>query len=117
MALTGSLYGGRCYETLQAAYLDYGAAFQVQSTPTLLVDKLFKPLVFNGVNTGAWQFDFSSYVPATGVKTYTSSVLVPVPTFPACDPAQPFVNGIFLGGIVGAFVIIVALTAVLRRAL
>jgi len=116
----GYLQSGICFENINSAYQSYGSSFPIPvPTPFFYAIKLFKPALTSGVApnvvTGLYQLDYFNVTPA-GVS-YKQSIIVSPPTFPICDPLQPFLSGMYFSSVVAVAFITISILTLLRRAL
>jgi hypothetical protein len=111
MALTGSLYQRVCYSSSAdavTAYFGDQPAYQTVGTTSYL--NMF-------VNqTGVWKIVQYS-ISATGVYTTRSTTNATVPTFPTCDPAQGYLDGMTIGWGITLAMVTVFCAVQIRRAL
>lgn len=110
MALTGAIYGQKCYPTPSEAVDAYYSNLAPAQTPGET------SYVLEYVKTGT-VWNLKSYsVSSTGVWTTRSTTAAPVPTFQSCDPAAPFLDGVVLGWGVSAALVAAAAITFMRRA-
>lgn len=111
MALTGAIYGQKCYNTpFEAvdAYYSNVAPAQTPGTTTFVVQY---------VKTGSIWYQKSYSISSTGVWTTRSTTVAPLPTFPACDPSEKFLDGVTLGwGVATAMIAVAALMFIKKGA-
>lgn len=113
MAMTGANFGGKCYASAQDAAHVYFSQLPLSVT--------------NGTTAYVSRFEFSTAsnswrhkqfsVSSTGVWTQRSDTAMPTPTFPLCDPAASFLDGVLIGwGVVIAMVAAAAVNFLKRGA-
>lgn len=111
MALTGAIYGQKCYpsnaEALDAYYSQIAPA-QTAGTTTYILEYV------KSVG-GVWQ-QKSYSVSSTGVWTTRSTTNAPVITFPVCDPSQSFMDGITIGWGIAAAMVMASAIVFMKRA-
>jgi len=116
MALNGFLQGGKCYQSIYSAYMDYAMTVPTPvSSSTLYIQKTYNPLSAYGSLKGHYQFDYFSVSPVNGSFTYLSTISIAEPVFPACDPLKPFLDGATFGAVIGTAFITVTVFAIMRR--
>jgi hypothetical protein len=104
MAMTGALYGGKCYASAAVAMHSYMSVAPLSSLPGAT------PYVTQYVyETGTWRQKQYS-VATNGLWTLKSNVAVATPSFPLCDPAESFNDGVLIGW--GIAIAMIAATAV-----
>lgn len=105
----GALLNEKCYASAAAAADAYftGAPIQIVSGSTSYVTK------FDLVN-GVWKFSGYS-VNSAGVWTLRFQTNAPVPSFPTCDEAQNYKDGIAIGWGIAAAMILAAALMSLRQ--
>ncbi|WP_374279228.1 hypothetical protein [Azonexus sp.] len=99
MALTGYLHQSQCFASLADATAAHWSREPVAVTPgspSILTD-----VVYDG---SAWVM--RSYSVGSGGASLVSSVSLPPPTFPRCDPFEPFQDGMLMGSGVAAAMIL-----------
>ena len=110
MALTGAIYGQKCYpsngEALDAYYSQVAPA-QTAGTTTYVLEYV--------KNAGVWQ-QKSYSISSTGVWTTRSTTNAPVITFPVCDPSQSFMDGITIGWGIAAAMVMASAIVFMKRA-
>lgn len=111
MALTGAIYGDKCYPS-QAEALD---AYYSQVAPAQAPGST--SYVNEFVKSGSvWQLKQYS-ISSTGTWTTLGTTNAPVVTFPACDPVEKFNDGVAIGwGIAGAMILAYTVTFIARGA-
>lgn len=111
MAMTGAIYGEHCYPSSSEAVDAYYSNLAPAQTPGAT------SYVLEYVKTGAvWNLESYS-VSSTGVWTTRSTTAAPVPTFPACDPAANFLDGVTIGwGVAAAMIMVSALMFIKKGA-
>jgi hypothetical protein len=109
MALTGAVYGDRCFSTPAEAVDAYYsvAAPALTSGSTSFLTQWVK-------DSGVW-WAKSWSLDSSGVATLRYNIPAPVPTFQACDPAQTFLDGVEVGWGIAAAVIMAACVMLMRR--
>jgi len=110
MALTGAIFGEKCFES-QAVALDayYSQVAPAQSPGTTSYVNEF-------VKTGStWQIKQYS-VSESGVWTARSTTNAPVVTFPECDPTASFTDGMTIGWGIAAAMVMASALVVMKRA-
>lgn len=109
MALTGAISGDRCYSSPVEAVDAYYSGMAPAQTPGSTT------YVLEYVKTGAVWYAKQYSVSSTGVWTTRSTTAAPVPTFPACDPSEKFLDGVTMGWGVASAMVMVAAVMVARR--
>jgi len=105
----GALYKGLCYVTND----DAADAFYLSAAPALTAGGTSYLSWFQKVGS-QWAVSSQSFSPtASGVST----VALTVPSFPTCDPAQPFYDGMSVGWGVGGAIVAAWVVKNLRRGL
>lgn len=107
---TGALLGGRCFasqgEALDAFYSGSNPAFT--SGATSYLSEYVKV-------SGVWKIQRYS-ISSTGTVTTLTASNAPVITFPACDTATYFLDGMTIGWGIATAMILVAAVKFLERA-
>jgi len=112
----GFLHSGICYQDINSAYQSYGSSFPIPSpTSSFYASKLFDPALTSGFVTGLFKLDYFTVTPNS--VFYSNTVIISPPVFPACDPLQPYMSGMYYGSVIALAFITVSLLAMLRRAL
>lgn len=109
MAMTGAIYGQKCFNTPDLAVDAYYSNVAPAQTPGATT------YVIEFVKTGAVWYQKSYSVSSTGVWTTRSTTAAPVPTFPACDPSEKFLDGVTIGWGIGSAMIAVAALMFIKR--
>ncbi|MDD2744265.1 MAG: hypothetical protein PHV02_18560 [Rhodocyclaceae bacterium] len=109
MALTGAIYGAKCYPS----QFDAVDAFYSHSAPAQTPG--LTSYVNEFVKSGASWYQIQYSVSDTGTWTTRSMTLAPVPTFPACDPSEKFLDGVAIGWGIAAAMIVVSALMLARR--
>lgn len=109
MALTGAVLGNQCFPS-QGAAVD---AYYSGAAPVITAGSTSYAIEF--VKSGAvWQ-QKSYSIGTTGTWTLRSTTNAPVPTFPACDPSEKFLDGVQIGSLLSIALVAVAGITLLRR--
>lgn len=109
MDLTGAILGARCYPS-QSDALD---VLYSQMAPAQTAG--LTSYVTQFVKSGTVWYQSAYSIDASGVWALRYSTVAPVPTFPACDPSEKFLDGVALGWGVATAMILVACVMLLRR--
>lgn len=110
MAMTGAIYGEKCYDSQSLALDAYYSQVAPAQTPgtTSYVNEFIK----SGTTWQIKQYSVSS----TGTWTTRSTTNAPVITFPTCDPVQGFTDGLTIGWGIAAAMVAAAALVVMKRA-
>lgn len=111
MARTGAIHGNHCFQSQSEAVDSYYSMVAPSQTPGS------PSYVMQFSKAGAVWYQNSFSVSSGGAWTTLSSSIAPVPTFPACDPSENFLDGVTIGwGIASAMILVSALMLARRGA-
>lgn len=110
MAATGALWGDRCFpsqaDALDAFYLAKSSA-EVPGSTTYVIQY--------AKESGLWKSQGYS-IDGAGVWTLRYSTVAPTPSFPVCDPTEPFFDGVTIGWAFASAMVAVACLKLIQKA-